>query len=103
MQSKPLTEEQKESIDRALSQISHRITLERLTDKVQGIAELRTQNRQLLQLLQMVYVVFIVRNDMQLLIDAETKTNKAGQPQSEAETEVNNVIDEIIRVVAMYL
>ena len=97
-----LSEEDKAVLDRVLAKISHRLTLERLSERMPAVSGLMAENKELIKLMMYLRVVFIQRNDFQLLVDEDGK-NKYGQDKEEAVDEINSLLSQIDKAVARWL
>lgn len=96
-----LTEEQQKLLDRAMKQISDRITIERLADRLPAIGQLQRINTELVRILHHAVVVFVQRNELKLIVDDEGR-NLIGQPQDEALDEVNTMLNTMVQAVARF-
>ena len=97
-----LTEKEKSILDAQLKQISDRLTIERLSDKIPAIAQVRELNTELLRIMHHLRVIFIQRNNMQLVLNEDGKNN-FGQSEDEALSDINQALNNVDVVCARWM
>lgn len=97
-----LSEENRQVLDGAMGQISSRITVERLSDKIPAIGQIRDLNTELLRILHHTYVLLVQRNELRLVVDEDRK-NRYGQTEDEALEEINGLLNNIAGNVARWM
>ena len=97
-----LTDEHKEILDQQLRQISQRLTIERLSEKIPVIKQMQGLNSELIRLLHHLRVVLVQRNTMQLVLNEDGKNNY-GQDEKEALEEINQALHTLDITVARWM